>query len=141
MEVKHRINGKILYKSEKKTIKETMIDAVENCADLGGADLGGADLGGAYLRGADLRGADLRGAYLRDADLRGADLRDADLRDAYLGGADLGGAYLGGADLRGANLYCITLSEKVKETLIKELDWKIIETKTERGDDADSSPA
>ena len=55
------------YESENNTIKETLIKAFEE--------------------GADLRGADLRDAYLRDADLRGADLRDADLRGAYLRGA------------------------------------------------------
>ena len=109
IEIKNRFTGKILFEYSKidNTVKETVIEAVKNCAylrdadlrcaDLGGADLGGAYLGGAYLRGADLRGADLRGAYLGGAYLGGANLRDADL-----GGADLGGAYLGGADLGGA---------------------------------------
>ena len=129
--IKNRFTGTILFEYEKEnaTIKDAVMEAVKNRANLGGADLGGAylgdaylggaDLGGAYLRGANLGdaylggaylgGAYLRGAYLGDADLRGANLGGAYLGDAYLGGAnlggaDLGGAYLGDAYLRGANL-------------------------------------
>ena len=59
IEIKNRWTGKILFEYEKEdnTIKDTLIEAVKNGADLRGADLGGADLGGAYLGGADLRGA------------------------------------------------------------------------------------
>ena len=91
IEIKNRWTGKVLFEYEKEnnTVKDTLVEAVKNGADLRDAD----------LRGADLRGADLRGACLRDADLRGADLRDADL-----GGADLRGACLRGADLRDAYL-------------------------------------
>ena len=123
--------GSLLFTFEKEdnSIKDTLVEAVKQRADLRGAylqraDLRGADLRGAYLQGADLqgaylRGADLRGAYLRGADLqraylqraylrgadlRGADLQGADLQGAYLQGADLQGAYLQGADLRGAYL-------------------------------------
>ena len=59
------------FKKENNTVKDTLKEAVERGAYLGGADLRDAD-----LRDADLRDADLRGAYLRDADLRGADLGD-----------------------------------------------------------------
>ena len=125
MKITKKNSNEIIFEDKSNTIKDCVINAVANGADLRGAylrdaDLRGADLRDADLRGADLRGADLRGAYLggaylggadlRDADLRGAylrdaDLRDADLRGAYLGGADLGGAYLRGADLRGADLH------------------------------------
>ena len=44
----------VLFKSEKETIKEAVIEAVNAKAYLSGADLSGA-----YLRGACLRGADL----------------------------------------------------------------------------------
>jgi uncharacterized protein YjbI with pentapeptide repeats len=113
------IGGKVLYTSEATSIKECLINAVNDSANLrganlgdanlGGAYLGGAYLGGAYLRGAYLGGANLGGAYLGGANLRGAYLRGAylggaNLRGAYLGGANLGGANLGGANLRGANL-------------------------------------
>ncbi len=54
MEIKSRWSGKVLYTSKQKTVKETLIKAVDN-----GAYLRGAYLGGAYLRGADLGGADL----------------------------------------------------------------------------------
>ena len=131
IQIKSRWAGNILfeYEKEENTIKDTLVKAVKQKADLRGADLGGADLReadlgeadlrgadlggadlrGAYLRGAYLRGADLGRAYLRGADLGGADLREADLGEADLGEADLGeadlgGAYLGEADLRGAYL-------------------------------------
>ena len=111
IEIKHRWTGSILfeYSKENNTVKDTVIEAVKNNADLQGAylqdaDLRGADLQDAYLQGADLRGADLRGAYLQDAYLRGADLRGADLQDAYLRGAYLRGAYLRGADLQGVKI-------------------------------------
>ena len=111
IEIKNRWTGNILFEYEEviNTLKETLVEAVKNCAylqgaDLRGADLRGADLQGAYLRGADLQGADLQGADLWGAYLRGADLRGADLQGAYLRGADLWGAYLRGAYLQGADL-------------------------------------
>ena len=64
IEIKSRWTGNVLFQYEKEnnTIKDTVIVAVKQGADLRGADLRGADLRGAYLGGADLRGADLRGA-------------------------------------------------------------------------------
>ena len=128
-EIKHNLDGHVLFSLETGSLRLCVEAAVNRGADLvganlGGANLRGADLGGANLRdailrgahlgdadlgGANLRGADLGGANLRDADLGGANLRDAilrgaDLRDADLGGANLRGAILGGADLGGANL-------------------------------------
>jgi len=101
IEIKNRFTGYIIfeYSKENNTIKETLLQALKENADLRHADLRHAD-----LSGADLRHADLRGAYLRHADLRHADLRGADLSGAYLRGADLSGAYLSGADLSGADL-------------------------------------
>ena len=144
MKVKIQIKsvfGKLLFEFEKEnnTIKDTLLEAIKQGADLygadlgganlGGADLGGANLGGADLGGADLRSANLRGANLYGADLRGADLRGADLYGADLGGADLGGADLGGADLGGADLGFIPINcpsdgafvgwKKVQDKLIK----------------------
>ena len=106
IQIKNRWTGSILFEYEKEdnTIKDTLIEAVKNKADLGGADLYGAYLRGADLVGAYLGDAYLRGAYLGDADLGGAYLRGADLGGAYLRGADLGGADLGGADVGGADL-------------------------------------
>jgi len=85
------IYGKSLYSSEATSLRECLVNAVKDSADLRLADLRGADLRGADLRRADLQGADLQGAYLqwaylRRADLQGADLRRADLRGAYLQG-------------------------------------------------------
>jgi uncharacterized protein YjbI with pentapeptide repeats len=76
--------GSALFESEKTTLKEAVVEAVESGADLSGANLYGADLRGADLRGANLYGADLSGANLSGANLRGADLRGADLRGAEL---------------------------------------------------------
>ena len=59
IEIKNRWTGSVLFEYEKEdnTVKDTVVEAVKN-----GADLSGADLGGAYLCGADLSGA-----YLGDA--------------------------------------------------------------------------
>ena len=65
--------GSVLWESEKETIREAVVEAVDRGADLEGADLKGAYLEGAYLKGAYLEGAYLRGAYLEGADLKGAD--------------------------------------------------------------------
>ena len=82
LQIKNRFTGSVLfeYKKENNTIKDTLIEAVKQGADLQGADLQGADLRGAYLRGADLQGADLRGAYLQGADLRGAKIQGAKIK-------------------------------------------------------------
>src|SRR5579864_2053424 len=84
--------GTVIFTAAVQTIKELVIKAVSERANLRGANLYGADLRVADLYGANLRGANLRGANLYGADLRGADLRGADLRGADLYGADLHGA-------------------------------------------------
>ena len=103
------VTGKLLYDSQKKSIRETIVDAVKIGANLGGAylrdaNLGGANLIGAYLIGANLGGANLIGANLGGAYLIGANLIGANLRDANLGGANLRDANLRDANLRDANL-------------------------------------
>ncbi len=55
-------------------MKETVLEAIKNKANLRSADLRSANLSGADLSGADLSGADLRSADLSGADLSGADL-------------------------------------------------------------------
>ena len=45
-------NNEIIFKDDSETIKDCVINAITNCADLRGALLGDADLRGAYLRGA-----------------------------------------------------------------------------------------
>ena len=72
MKITKKITNKIIFEDDSNTMKDCVINAISNGADLHGADLRGADLGYAYLRGADLDGADLRGANLRDANLRDA---------------------------------------------------------------------
>ena len=101
IEIKNRFTGSIIfeYSKENNTIKETLLQAIKDGADLRSADLRSADLYGADLRSADLRSADLRSANLYGADLRSADLRSANLRSANLYGADLRSADLYGADL------------------------------------------
>jgi len=104
-EIRNRYTNSVIYKSNTaKTIKDTLVEAVESGANLGDAYLGDAYLRGANLRDANLRGAYLGGAYLGGANLGGANLGGANLRGANLGGAYLGDAYLGDANLRGANL-------------------------------------
>ena len=98
--IKSRHDESIIYQSTKPTLKEAVVEAVENDANLSGANLSGADLSDANLSGADLSSADLRGA-----DLRSADLSSADLRGANLSGADLRGANLRDAELQNAKFY------------------------------------
>ena len=127
IEIKNRFTNEIIYSftSENATIKDALLDAIKNKADLSRADLSGADLSRAYLSGAYLSGAylsgadlsraylsraDLSGAYLSGADLSGADLSGADLSRADLSGADLSRAYLSRADLSRAYLSRADLS-------------------------------
>ena len=100
------LSGKTLFEYDVPTIKEALVIAVNQ-----GANLRGADLRGAYLRDADLQGADLQGAYLRGAYLRGADLQGADLQGAYLQDVYLQGAYLQGADLQGAVNFDLVIAQ------------------------------
>jgi uncharacterized protein YjbI with pentapeptide repeats len=102
IEIKNKWTGSIIfeYSKENNTIKDTLLEAVKNKADLQGADLQGA-----YLQGADLQGADLQGAYLQGADLQGAYLQGADLQGAYLQGAYLQGAYLQGVKIKKAIVF------------------------------------
>ena len=99
------ILGKVIWESEKETLKEAVLEKYDIDADLCDANLRNADLRNADLRGANLYGADLHGADLYDADLHGAKLYDADLYGANLYGANLHNANLDGANLRGANLH------------------------------------
>ena len=85
MKVKIQIKsvfGKLLFEFEKEnnTIKDTLLEAIKQGADLRSANLYGAD-----LRNADLRSADLYGANLRSANLYGANLGSANLYGANLG--------------------------------------------------------
>ena len=105
------ISGDILFEYEKEnnTLRDTVIQAVENGANLNGANLYGANLKGAYLKYAYLEGANLKGA-----NLNGAYLEGVNLKGAYLEGANLEGAYLEGANLEGANLKGAKWSEDEK---------------------------
>ena len=87
------------YEKENNTIKETLLEALKNNADLSGVNLSGVNLSGADLSGADLSGADLSGADLSGVNLSGVNLSGADL--SY---ADLSGANIRYADLRYADL-------------------------------------
>lgn len=98
MEIKCK-RGKVLFKNDSPSIKETIEDAIRK-----GTNLIGANLKWANLSKANLSKANLTYAYIKNADLSWADLSWADLRGADLRGADLSGANLKGANLRGADL-------------------------------------
>ena len=74
--IKNWRNDSEIYVSKADNVREAVIEAVENVANLCEANL-------------------------REANLRGANLSGADLSGAYLGGADLGGAELGLAKFYG----------------------------------------
>ena len=102
IEIRDFATSKIIFEFEKEnnTIKDTVLEAINNGVSLHNADLHGAD-----LHDADLYRACLSGAYLR-----GANLREANLHNANLLKADLYGAYLRGANLHCANLHCANLN-------------------------------
>jgi uncharacterized protein YjbI with pentapeptide repeats len=101
IEIKSWLTGSVLFEYEKEcnTIKDTLVEAVKN-----GANLEFANLSRAYLKGTDLRGANLEGTDLSRANLIVADLRSTDLSGANLSGANLSGTDLRSTDLRRANL-------------------------------------
>lgn len=101
----YRIDGSVLWESEKDTIRGAVEEAILSGADLYGADLTYANLRGANLRGANLRGANLTYAKLIEAILSGADLSEANLSGAILIGADLSGADLFGAEMLNAKFF------------------------------------
>ena len=80
--IRNRYTGGEIYVSKADNIRDAVIEAVENGANLYGADLRGANLREANLRGANLSGADLYGANLSGANLSGANLRGAELNCA-----------------------------------------------------------
>ena len=80
--IRSRIDESEIYVSECDNLRDAVVEAVENKANLRGADLRGANLHGADLCGANLRGANLRGTDLREAELRGANLCGAELQNA-----------------------------------------------------------
>ncbi len=86
IEIKNRFTGKILfeYSKDNNTIKDTVLKAIEDKADLRWANLSEANLSKANLSEADLSKADLRWANLSEADLRWANLSEANLRWANL---------------------------------------------------------
>ena len=84
-----------IYVSKADNVRDAVIEAVENGADLNEAD----------LRRANLSGANLYEANLSEADLNEADLYGANLYEANLSEADLSRANLIEANLYGANLY------------------------------------
>ena len=110
--IKHRFTGATLCEFDVETVRDAVVKAVADNANLDGANLDNANLDGANLRGANLDGANLYGADLYGANLYGANLCDADLRGANLRGANLDGANLDGANLDGADLY----GEKISKT-------------------------
>jgi hypothetical protein len=64
MKIRNRWTSEIIYESEKQTLKETLIEAMSNKANLREADLSNANLSNADLRYANLYNADLSNANL-----------------------------------------------------------------------------
>jgi uncharacterized protein YjbI with pentapeptide repeats len=93
-EIKHRYDGSVLFSHDCDSLRDAVVEAVKNKADLSGADLSGADLSCANLSCANLSCANLFGA-----NLFGANLSCANLFGAHLFGANLSGANLSGANL------------------------------------------
>ena len=80
--IKNWKDGSEIYVSKADNVREAVIEAVKEGADLYEADLRGAELCEADLREANLREAELSGAELREANLYGAELYGAELQNA-----------------------------------------------------------
>ena len=124
MKVKIQIKsvfGRLLFEFEKEnnTIKDTLLEAIKQGADLGYADLGYANLRNADLRNANLGYANLRNADLGYADLGNANLRNADLRNANLRNANLRNADLGYVPINCPSDGAFVGWKKVQDKLIK----------------------
>jgi len=106
IEIKNRFTGSVIfeYTKENNTIKETLLEALKQDANLEGANLIDANLRNANLEDANLRNANLINANLEGANLEDANLRNANLEDANLEDANLRNANLEDANLRNANL-------------------------------------
>ena len=118
MEIKNRYTRQVIFSDESGTIKEALLNAIKEGANLSEADLSWVDLSGADLSGtnlswvnlseANLSRVNLSGADLSRVNLSGADLSEANLSRVYLSETNLTGADLSGTNLSGAVLpiYC-----------------------------------
>ena len=110
IEIKHKINGSVLFSTEAESWKIAVEEAVKSGANLRSANLSSADLRSADLSYANLSYANLSYANLRSANLSSANLRYANLSYANLRSANLSYANLRSADLRSADLSSANLS-------------------------------
>ena len=118
MEIRNLINSGIIYKDNSSTIKNCLMNAARERADLRGSNLRGSNLRGSDLRGSDLSWCDLSESNLSESNLRGSDLRGSDLRGSNLSESDLRrsdlrGSDLSESDLRGSNLSWCNLSGSI----------------------------
>ena len=122
MRILNRFNDNVIHEGEFETMKELLLDAISQGANLRDANLWGANLDGANLDGANLWGANLRDANLWGANLDGANLDGANLECANLRGANLWDANLDGANLECANLWgCAGNRSQIKSLLISDV--------------------
>ena len=84
MKILNRLTGETLFESAAETMRQAVLDAIKQDADLSDADLSDADLSGANLSDANLSGANLSGANLTRANLTRANLIRANLSDVIL---------------------------------------------------------
>ena len=123
IEIKNRFTDKILfeYPKENNTIKETVLQAIKEKADLSSADLHSAD-----LRSADLRSADLSSADLRHADLSYAKTDNRYIQISCIGSEKRMTTYCFEDDLIICGCFTGTLKEfekKVKYTYSNKKQW------------------
>ncbi len=108
------LSGKIIYQSEKRTIRAALEEGIQKGVDFSHADFRHAKLSNGHFDGlnapnacfwgADLSGADIGFADLQRADMRCTSLKDSCFAESLLCGADMRGAYFSQTIMDGAVL-------------------------------------
>jgi len=110
MKIFNRYTNDLVFEDDNKTIRETVLNAINQQASLSRANLSRANLNEANLSRANLSGANLTEANLTWASPSWANLSRANLSRANLSRANLSRANLSRANLSGANLSWANLS-------------------------------
>src|SRR3990167_5321043 len=107
-------SNKVIYESEKETIREAVIEAVASDSNLSGSDLSDSN-----LSGCNLSRSNLSGSNLSRSDLSGSNLSGSDLSNSDLSGSDLSNSDLSDSEMVHVKFYGKGGTTKIKKTQIE----------------------